>query len=203
MRGDIYYTQLYDSMGSEQQGYRPVLIIQNDIGNKYSPTTIAAALTSRVKSNDRQPTHVKLDARFGLPRESSYRTLPLVPPFEELLIRLKAQQERNRQLCGSAYCKEYLGYIYVNEIGELIKPGYITHHFPLFLEQHGFKRIRFHDLRHSCASLLFANGVSLREIQEWLGDSDIATTSNIYTHLGYSSKISSANAIMSVYPTEE
>ena len=70
MRGDIYYTQLYDGIGSEQRGHRPVLIIQNDIGNKYSPTTIAAALTSRVKSDDHQPTHVKLDARFGLSRES-------------------------------------------------------------------------------------------------------------------------------------
>ena len=57
--------------------------------------------------------------------------------------------------------------------------------------------------RHSCASLLYANGVSLKEIQEWLGHSDISTTSNIYTHLDFSSKIASANAIISVFPTEE
>ena len=128
--------------------------------------------------------------------------MPLVPPFEELLIKLKAQQERNRILCGNAYCSKYTGYIYVNEIGELIKPDYITRHFPLFLEQHGLKRIRFHDLRHSCASLLFANGVSMREIQEWLGHSNISTTSNIYTHLDYHSKVASANAIVGFFPTE-
>ena len=62
------------------------------------------------------------------------------------------------------------------------------------------KRIRFHDLRHSCASLLYANGVSLKEIQEWLGHSDISTTSNIYTHLDFSSKVSSANAIVNIFP---
>ena len=62
------------------------------------------------------------------------------------------------------------------------------------------KKIRFHDLRHSCASLLYANGVALKDIQEWLGHSDIGTTSNIYTHLDYSNKVSSANAILPAYP---
>ncbi len=133
--------------------------------------------------------------------KSSYRTLPLVPPFEELLQRLKLQQEQNRKLCGKSYNTEAEGYIYVNEIGELVKPGYITQHFPLILEKYGLRKIRFHDLRHSCASLLYANGVSLKEIQEWLGHSDISTTSNIYTHLDFNSKVASANAIMGVYPT--
>lgn len=135
--------------------------------------------------------------------KSSYRTLPLVPPFEELLYRLKAQQEINRNLCGRAYCKQGMEYIYVNEIGELVKPGYITQHFPMVLEKNGLRKIRFHDLRHSCASLLYANGVSLKEIQEWLGHSDIGTTSNIYTHLDFSSKVASANAIMGVYHIAE
>ena len=133
--------------------------------------------------------------------KSSYRSLPLVPPFEELLHRLKAKQEQNRKLCGRAYCIKYTDYIYVNEIGELVKPGYLTQRFPYILEKNGLRKIRYHDLRHSCASLLYANGVSLKEIQEWLGHSDIATTSNIYTHLNFSSKVASANAIMGVYPS--
>lgn len=133
--------------------------------------------------------------------KSSYRTLPLVPPFEELLYRLKLQQETHRRLCGKSYNSKYSDYIYVNELGELIKPGYITQRFPVFLRKNGMREIRFHDLRHSCASLLYSNGVSLKEIQEWLGHSDISTTSNIYTHLDFSSKIASANAILKVYPT--
>ena len=96
---------------------------------------------------------------------------------------------------------EYRDYIYVNQLGERIKPGYLTQAFPAFLEKHGMRRIRFHDLRHSCASLLYANGVALKDIQEWLGHSDISTTSNIYTHLDYNSKVASANAILDFFPT--
>jgi len=135
--------------------------------------------------------------------KSSYRTLPLVEPFEKLLQKMKVQQAQNRKLCGASYCTQHSEYLYVNELGERIKPGYITQHFPLFLERNNLRKIRFHDLRHSCASLLYANGVSLKEIQEWLGHSDIATTSNIYTHLDYNSKVASANAIIGIYPSED
>ena len=81
-------------------------------------------------------------------------------------------------------------------------PAYLTTHFPAFLEKNGLRRIRFHDLRHSCASLLYSNGVSIKEIQEWLGHSNISTTASIYTHLDCSSKIASANAILSNYPVD-
>lgn len=131
--------------------------------------------------------------------KSSFRTLPLVPPFEELLIRLKKEQEYYKELCGNSYNKEYLEYVYVNQIGDIIKPGYITQEFPNFLKRNGMRRIRFHDLRHSCATLLYANGVALKDIQMWLGHSNISTTSNIYTHLDFDSKIESANAIMGFF----
>ena len=100
-------------------------------------------------------------------------------------------------------CQDYLDYVYVNELGELVKPGWLTQTFPEFLKKHGMRRIRFHDLRHSCASLLYANGVALKDIQVWLGHSDIGTTSNIYTHLSYSSKVSSAQAIVGILPDLE
>ena len=110
------------------------------------------------------------------------------------------KKEQNRKVCGRSYCTDYLDYIYVDPMGKRIRPDFLSQHFPDFLVAHQMKRIRFHDLRHSCASLLYANGVSLKEIQEWLGHSDISTTSNIYTHLDFSSKVSSANAIVSIFP---
>ena len=85
----------------------------------------------------------------------------------------------------------------VNEIGDLIKPHYVTESFPKLLKASGMRQIRFHDLRHSCASLLLANGVPMKQIQEWLGHSDFSTTANIYAHLEYSSKLSSADAMLS------
>ena len=127
--------------------------------------------------------------------KSSRRTLPLVPVARDKLLALKAEQEENRRLCGRSYNKEYIGYVCVNEIGDLIKPHYITDSFPKLLKANGFRRIRFHDLRHSCASLLLANGVPMKQIQEWLGHSDFSTTANIYAHLDYSSKLTSADAM--------
>ena len=129
--------------------------------------------------------------------KSSRRTLPLVPFFKEKLQHIKDQQEANKKLCGRSYNKEYLEYIYVDEIGDRIKPNYITGQFPKLLEKQGFRRIRFHDLRHSCASLLLASGVPMKNIQEWLGHSDFSTTANIYAHLDYSSKLTSASAMES------
>ena len=124
-------------------------------------------------------------------------------PFEIYLRELKRRQSENRLICGDSYCQDYLDYVYVNDLGERVKPGWLTAAFPAFLEKHGMRRIRFHDLRHSCASLLYANGVALKDIQEWLGHSDIGTTGNIYTHLDYSSKVSSAQAIVGILPGTE
>ena len=69
-RGEIYYADLSPVVGSEQGGIRPVLIVQNDVGNKYSPTVIAAAITSRTTKNA-LPTHIFVDAATcGLTRDS-------------------------------------------------------------------------------------------------------------------------------------
>lgn len=128
--------------------------------------------------------------------DSSLRTMPLVTNFRAMLLAKKEKQEHYRKLCGRSYCKEYLDYIFVNEMGERWKPRYLSDGFKRILEQNGLRRIRFHDLRHTCASLLLANKVPMKKIQEWLGHSDFSTTANIYAHLDFQSKISSAEAML-------
>ena len=127
--------------------------------------------------------------------KSSLRSLPLVSNIREKLLALREQQKENRRVCGKCYSKKYDGYVFVDAMGNIFNPRSVTANFSKLLEQNGLRHIRFHDLRHSCASLLLANDVPLKQIQEWLGHSDIGTTANIYSHLDYKSKITSANVM--------
>ena len=112
-----------------------------------------------------------------------------------ITLEAKKQQEENRKLCGRAYNKEYLGYVCVDVIGNLIKPNYVSSTFGKLLAKNNLRHIRFHDLRHTCASLLLANGVPMEQVKEWLGHSEISTTVDIYGHLQYATKKQSAAAI--------
>lgn len=96
--------------------------------------------------------------------KSSMRTLPLVPFMRERLLALKEEQQENRRLCGRSYIKDYLEYVCVNEIGDLIKPHYVTESFPKLLKAKGMRQIRYHDLRHSCASLLRGNALTFDNV---------------------------------------
>ena len=127
--------------------------------------------------------------------KSSVRSLPLVADFKEKLLERLRQQEENKRVCGNCYNMKYDGYVFVDPMGNIIKPDTVTGHFSALLKQNNLRHIRFHDLRHSCASLLLANDVPMKQIQEWLGHSDISTTANIYSHLDYRSKLTSASVI--------
>ena len=133
---------------------------------------------------------VKVVSKDRTKNASSCRSLPLVPQYRELLLNMKARQEQCRQLCGRCYTES--DYSYVNDLGVPYKPNYVSQHFKLVLKKNGLRDIRFHDLRHTCASLLLKNGVPMKDIQEWLGHSDFSTTANIYAHLDSSSKSNSA-----------
>ena len=92
-RGDIYYADLSPVVGSEQGGVRPVLIVQNDVGNKYSPTVIAAAITSRMDKTN-LPTHIEIDAQgCGLAKDSV--VLTFFPKRKLQVLSLKSKSLKN------------------------------------------------------------------------------------------------------------
>lgn len=124
----------------------------------------------------------------------------IMPQLEELLVKLLRNQQLNAKLFGDSYNKELREYINVDPMGNLIKPNFVTQHFRLVCDKNELKHIRFHDLRHSCATLLYDSGIDMKAIQEWLGHSNISTTMNIYAHLNYKNKVISANAIARIIP---
>lgn len=134
---------------------------------------------------------------------SSNRTLPLLPEIEEPLLKRKSEIEKNKVLYGSCYNHKFDEYVFVNDIGDLYLPDFITHYFGDLLKKRNLKHIRFHDLRHSCASLLVANGVPMKNIQEWLGHSSYNLTADTYSHLDFESKKQSSNVISKALSNEK
>jgi len=124
---------------------------------------------------------------------ASRRTLPLTPEIKAHLEQVYAKQQENRAFFGNTYVENE--YVCTREDGSMFRPGYISERFFKLIRRHGLPIIRFHDLRHSAATMLLACGCSLKEIQEWLGHSDISTTSNIYAHLQYKAKESMAASL--------
>lgn len=134
-------------------------------------------------------------AEDKLKTKSSYRTLPLIPVVEEKLLEHKAKLERNQKLFGNSYCKEYMDYVCVDEMGKLFRPNFVSDHFGWLLKKYGLKKLTFKELHHSCASMLVAEGIPMKSIQEWLGHSNFSTTADIYSHIDYHAKQQSAAAI--------
>ncbi|MBQ2614069.1 MAG: site-specific integrase [Clostridia bacterium] len=141
---------------------------------------------------------LKIVAKDRAKTKSSLRALPLDMAVKERLLVIKERQEMYRKKFKRSYNKEWLDYVMVDELGGLIMPNYVTSAFKRLLTKNDLRPIRFHDLRHTSASLLLNNGVQLKDIQMWLGHSDFATTANIYAHLDASSKTASLAAIAGV-----
>jgi integrase len=80
--------------------------------------------------------------------KSSMRTLPLVGSFRDYFQKVKEAQELNKKVCGNCYNYDYDGYVFVNELGERMRPNYLTEYFPKYIAKHGMPKMRFHDLRH-------------------------------------------------------
>ena len=114
---------------------------------------------------------------------------------------MKNQENYNKEFFGNKYNHKYDQYIYKHPDGELMKPGYVTQYFKRYvINKHPeWKVIRFHDLRHSCATLLRNQGVPLEDIQKWLGHSQITTTEKLYAHFEYKSHLKSAQKIANAF----
>ena len=135
-----------------------------------------------------------------LKTDLSNRTYPLIPYVEERIKAKIAENKELRELCGNSYNDEWLGYICVQQLGDIIDPDYVTNRHRDLLKKAGLPHISFHDLRHSCVGLMMANGLAIERIRDWVGHSDIRTTVNTYGHLEYQSKKETAVAIQNSLP---
>ena len=144
----------------------------------------------------------KVEPVEEMKNKSSRRTLPLPDPVVEMLQVQKEHREVYRKMFQGSYNAQYLDYVCVNQLGELLRPSYVTDHFRELLEKYGLRHIRFHDLRHTFASLLINQDVPLINVSNFLGHSDLSTTANIYAHLDKASKQASAAVISNILQGE-
>lgn len=116
--------------------------------------------------------------------KKSFRTLPFDPTgiIENMLLDMKAKQEEWKKTFGKMYNHQYDDYIFVRQDGERYKVDWVTRTFKEFLKKNHLRVIRFHDLRHTCATMLRHTGVPMEDIQKFLGHSTITTTEGIYAH---------------------
>lgn len=183
----IYVTAFYGLRRSETLGLKWDAI---DFQNK--TVTIRHKVTDAIVDGK-----LTIIAKDKLKTKSSNRTLPLLPQIEERLLAERERQKRNKKLCKKSY--QQSDYIFVNDLGEPIKPDFVSAHFKYFIGKNGLRKIRFHDLRHSCASLLLSLGIPMKQIQDWLGHSNFSTTADLYAHLDYSTKLLSGDAISGAF----
>ena len=128
----------------------------------------------------------KVHSREVLKRKASYRTLPIP---ENILPLLRRYQRENGWLC-------------LDESGAPFRPDQLSRRFQSFLQKNNLRKIRFHDLRHSCAGILISSGVPLLEVQQWLGHSTYQTTADLYVHLDFSTKLKSSETINAILEKE-
>ncbi len=189
----IYVTAVLGLRRSEALGLRweAIDFEENTITINHTITDCKVDGKSKLCKSDRTKT------------KSSYRTFPMSDAMKEKLLEWRKVQEENKEMCGRAYNMKDAAYVFTDEFGNVIRPGYIDHAFPKLLQDFGIRKIRFHDLRHTCASLMHKSGMSVKEIQEYLGHSNITTTMNIYTHLDWDSKENASKVMNSLVKAPE
>lgn len=127
--------------------------------------------------------------------EYSRRSLPLCSYTCNYLLAVRCRQTAQMELCMASYNPNYVDFVCVDELGTLLQPDYVTQKFQKILEKYGLRHIRFHDLRHSCATIMLYLGYTLKDIQTWLGHSNYNFTANTYVHSSPSAHQDMANAL--------
>lgn len=135
--------------------------------------------------------------------KSSFRTLPLSDATVDMLLKMKQRQEKMKLLFGNRYNHEFDDYIYVFENGDLVRPNWVTACFKRLLDDNNMPHIRFHDLRHSCATLLRHQGVPMEDISKWLGHSNLLTTEQVYAHYDDMKKGTTLKALSSALDNDK
>ena len=135
----------------------------------------------------------KVVAKDKTKNETSRRSFPMTPEIKDLLLSMKEQQKKDKKFYGKGYFDN--DYVFRWEDGKPFAPDYVTRKFRKLLKEYKMPHIRFHELRHSAASNLLSMGFTLKDVQDWLGHSDIKTTANIYGHLDAKRKMSMAKAL--------
>lgn len=128
-----------------------------------------------------------IEAKDTLKTEGSKATYQLFPEVREMLLKLKKKAPENSD------------YVFVWPDGRLFRPDYVTKVFERTLVRNGLPKMRFHDLRHSTASILFDKGLSIEDVKNWMRHSDIETTSNIYLHYGSARKMLVADSLNGLF----
>ena len=165
-------------------------------------TNKTISIQRKVVSDYDEDGHRKLYVENRLKTNSTRRTLPLIPHIEKMLLDKRELEAHFRKICGKSFDREFEGFICRDNYGKLISPEYVTSRFHYVITKKGLRHLRFHDLRHSCASLLLANDVPMKAIQKWLGHSNYTITANLYSHLEYNAKVISAETIARVLDGE-
>ena len=122
-----------------------------------------------------------IQAKDKTKTQTSAASFELIPAVKEVLLNLRDKQAEYRRLFGNTYHES--DYVFVREDGQPFRPDSLTRSFQRVLTAHNLKPMRFHDLRHSTASMLYDLGWDIKAIQTWLRHADIETTGNIYTHI--------------------
>lgn len=133
----------------------------------------------------------------------SKRSLPLCQYTYQYLWNLHQRQLEQQQICGGCYDTRYLDFVCVDAMGTLLQPDHVSQKFQQILVKYGLRRIRFHDLRHSCATIMLYLGYTLKDIQTWLGHSNYNFTADTYVHSAPTAHQAMASAFAEKLPALE